>query len=499
MTVADRGTRFLGASSASDAAAAPTVPVNRAVVLALLGLWMAAIVAASFWEFTNLYADFFLFGAAACVVVTMPMLNRDYDLASPWTMLTLMVYIGCGLRGAFISALGPENSQVDFLYLLGQESSYFAFPSFVYLFALALIALAYSARPASRGHRPAWLSGYQFGPQVNLVVVACASVGLVALYFYIENTGGLTEALSAKRTTIPGLDLSGYGGGFGSLRAVNKLSSFAFWLFIASQAVNRGNSLTVGRIAVLSLLFFNAAALPIYASTRGEVAYILIIGLVIHVCLSRRSVKLGAIALVGVLMLLLLTALTFLRYSPSSDDPTLNSATAVESFANTLVLNRNFGDMTVTAHVINNVPERLGYTYGSSVLVYLAAPIPRSVWPDKPLISAGPTIGVKVYENERSGVPPGGVGEMYWAFGMTGVVLGSVLFGRFLRTSYARIRLSNPGVVVLYATTLFIFGINAMAVSFGHAFFDLVVTGVFGLVVLTLAGRADDTPTAGTN
>ncbi len=82
--------------------------------------------------------------------------------------------------------------------------------------------------------------------------------------------------------------------------------------------------------------------------------------------------------------------------------------------------------------VLEVVPEHYDYLYGQSYYRLLLTPIPRSIWPDKPLNSQ--RIIAQWIDPDAKSVqttPVGIIGDLYVNFGMWGV-LGMFVFGHFL-------------------------------------------------------------------
>ena len=99
----------------------------------------------------------------------------------------------------------------------------------------------------------------------------------------------------------------------------------------------------------------------------------------------------------------------------------LRPGIADQNVLESIVLNRNQIELPKTAHIINAVPETLDFQYGKTLTRWLAAPIPREVWPDKPVIHPGPIIGNRIYGQRVAGVPPGLIAELWWNFGWFGI------------------------------------------------------------------------------
>lgn len=89
-----------------------------------------------------------------------------------------------------------------------------------------------------------------------------------------------------------------------------------------------------------------------------------------------------------------------------------------------------FLDPAKTAVIINHTSENKTYLLGESFINFIYAPVPRILWPEKPNIKIGPYVAQEVLGfYNRSGAPPGGIGEFYLNFGWAGVVIGSIILG----------------------------------------------------------------------
>ena len=90
-----------------------------------------------------------------------------------------------------------------------------------------------------------------------------------------------------------------------------------------------------------------------------------------------------------------------------------------------------------------NVPGRYDYRYGNTYLVQIVNPIPRFLWPGKPIEDAGLELA-KMKGMIQDGdayltVSPGLIGEMYWNFGIPGIAVLSAFLG-YLAKSWDRLR-----------------------------------------------------------
>ena len=128
---------------------------------------------------------------------------------------------------------------------------------------------------------------------------------------------------------------------------------------------------------------------------------------------------------------------------------------SMEDSLKSLLLNRNGPNLAKTAHIINHLPGKLEFQYGRTIAVWALAPIPRAIFPGKPLIHSGPIIGTEIYGTKVSGVPPGLIAEMYWNFHLAGAILGLFLTGVGLRWIYEQFWRLNSDAAVLIPMYLF--------------------------------------------
>ena len=94
-------------------------------------------------------------------------------------------------------------------------------------------------------------------------------------------------------------------------------------------------------------------------------------------------------------------------------------------------------------YIRDNVPARFDYRYGNTYWVQIVNPIPRFLWPSKPIEDAGLELA-KMKGMIQDGdayltVSPGLIGEMYWNFSIPGIAFISLFLG-YLAKSWDRLR-----------------------------------------------------------
>lgn len=467
----------------------------------LMAMWGVAVAGCLVASMVTPDANLPLYGSLACMIVTAPMLSRRFEWVSPWSLVALAIYLGSGARSFMIWNMGLDDPVVNQLYLRGRGISEYPRPVAWYLLGLALLTAGYTIRPrtrklpASRSARAGgrvgrgqWLRTYTFGPRVWPVVLLCAAIGLFAFLRYASATGGLDLTnISAKRTAYY-VEGGQYQGGHGVWRVLNELSSIAFWVAIAKIS-SEAQKPTPAKVVLLLVLFANAVLLPFYSSVRSQVVYIVLTALVLLVCVRGR-VRMRTVAIAGVSSLLLLAVTTFLRQQSEGAGGSFDIARSTRSMSDALLLNLNFSEIPKAVNIIMAVPERLPYSYGSTIGNFTIAWIPRSIWPDKPIIDAGVAVGVNVYGTDGSAIPPGAIAEFFWAFGGVGLISGCFLLGVLLSRVSELVRPHTAGAAgaLLYATSIFDIGGNAVSGSIGYAITSALLAAGMMTVVLLAAG-----------
>lgn len=226
-------------------------------------------------------------------------------------------------------------------------------------------------------------------------------------------------------------------------------TELAFYLAFVHWASLRRRVISVSGLPVL-LLGLLSLAFPVFVSTRQVVLMILVRCVVIWL-IVRGAPKLRYLLAIAIAGLILVSSMLALRRG-ASDVEELRSSLAVEAMLEFTVGGRHFLDLTKTAHVLDAVPERLDYQHGGTFLTWIVAPIPRTLWPQKPAIGAGKQVGQAVFDAPRyTGVPPGLIGELHLNFGPPAIFIGLLAFGMLLRSLYETFRptfFSRSGVLL---------------------------------------------------
>ncbi len=470
------------------------LPVTFGSAAALLsGLVACCVSWAALAHESLIYASVGLW--ALCIVLIPPALMRSYDWFSCWTFVILTVVLGVTARGCYMSMDWPNSEFIDEMYLLGKEPSYFFWPGVILLAGLLLMGVGYVAPHRITRKPPSWTWRIR---RIYPIAFFLLVLSAVSTFYYIRLTGGLESGLlSAKRTVIPDLNLEGAGyKSYGELRFLASLAIFGH-LMVLADVLRGGSRGRIWKTALALALLLLACVVPFYASIRSNVGiYLCLSGALCYYAggrVSRIVLSGGVIAAIG-----LIYTMTVLRAERSDADAWAKlevGSEAVES----LILNRNQIELAKTAHIIHALPDRLQYQWGGTILRWLAAPIPRSLWPNKPVIHPGPIIGRTIYDQPVAGVPPGLVAELYWNFALPGVLIGCFGFGWFLRKVYEWSRPErggDPFWAALYVAGPMLLGYEAVGSSLGSGIFRTVfhLVAMGGLLWLIRGSRVTSKP-----
>lgn len=425
----------------------------------LVGLGLAILVAASGVFSLAVLVDagpdqglLCLLATSVLAVTALPLaLLRRIELYEPLWLVLLIVAIGVTGK-AFYLVFGPAD-RVGFL-LLTKEPRDLHFAALIMALGLLGFSFGYLGglgrfqwQPLSR-----WMQSDWDRRRILIATGAMVGVGLLSFVLFIlkldTKFDSLSDLSSPRMFVIEGAK---YRGAQGYLRWGAMFTELGFYLLFTYWVSLRRRFVSVSGF-LICLLALLVLAFPIFVSTRLVVLVFLTRCVMIWIILrgAPRARYLAAIALAG--LLLVGTMLGMRRGASTWQD--IRSDVGVEGVLEFTVGSRHFLDLTKTAHILDAVPERFGYRHGETFFTWLVAPIPRSIWPEKPPIGVGKELGPVIFGTpELTGVPPGIVAELFLNWGLPAVFVGLILLGTFLRALYETFRpwLRSSNAVLLYS------------------------------------------------
>lgn len=370
--------------------------------------------------------------------------GRKISLADPMNLFLLYVFTGTVLA---CFALGfHQSTRLDFM-MAGRSREDFLPGSIWVVVSLALVGAGYAGckrrmpveRYFPRGNNLSE-KGMQIGMLIGLMLAMMATVS------FIHSTGGLAavgkkralEVASGGETVMVA---AGYTRMFASL-------SGTIMLVLLSYYLQRYRRIPMLIRFELLILFMATASLPFISSGRGEVLSLLIAIVMIYA--GHRKIPGSTLAIYAAVVLIGFSAMSGLR--------SVQQGGGDQSFVNPLTAAAESGNgysVVALAHITMGVPERMEYQLGSTLITWLTAPIPRSIWPGKPETSLGKRVKEEILQQAtlKTGRPPGFVGEGYINFGWIGIITFAFALGYMLRltaNTFLPVMATSPFIPVTF-------------------------------------------------
>lgn len=424
--------------------------------LVRIGLWSGIAAAMLFslfiaWEQGLGTGLVCLVATAGLAAAALPVaLGRGGELGEPIWFVVLVVAVGLTSK-AFYLVLGPSK-RVRFL-LLDKEVDDLLPAALLMAVALLCFSLGYLGGnlrwriPAADRLRWGDMDSRRFVAVVGALAVFGAYAFVIFASRFEVSLDSLAD-LSSKRLVLLNERRSFLVHGY--LRWGALLGETAFYLVFARWAVS-GRRLRSRAGLVVVLFALAAMAFPIFVSSRQGVMFLILRVALIWLYLRGEPSPRRALV-VAAASLLLFTSMLALRRD-RADWQGIRREVGVAGLLETTVGSRHFLDLTKTAHILDAVPRQLDYKYGTTLMTWAVAPIPRALWPDKPRVGAGGDLTGIFGTVWTSGVPPGLVGELHLNFGIPGVLVGMLSIGFLLRSLHSslRPRFPEPAFVIIYA------------------------------------------------
>jgi len=378
----------------------------------------------------------------------------------------MMTALGVTFKIGYILKFQERSYVVEKLLLMNPPNS-LIYGAMVICIGLSCFILGYWRRKTPVHTHYFGVPRYQAwdGLRVRIFCVVLLTISTVAFLLFASSVGlgpGSLDNLSAKR--FLNTDASGHFSHdsrfqsssyiFYRIASLARLATFIMIVWILKQRKSwlSFDGLIIGWSGAQSVsLFF-------IMQTRASIVLLLLDGVILLYILARR-LPVKTIVILGTVTVTLVVGQLSVRMENS------HSVLGVveRSFAG-----RDLMDVSKSSHIINAVPDKLEYRNGETLAGWVAAPIPVSAWPNKPLWGEkGVLVCTRVFDkdNKLSSMTLGLIPELYWNFGIIGVCVGTYIAGVVLRHIYAAFvyNRDNPTIVLLYTVivsriTIFTFG-----------------------------------------
>ncbi len=398
-------------------------------------------------------------------LLLLPITNKSekFDPTHPIFMILVSLLIGTVLRSFFI--LSPLQSTNKHLMLLGKDPIVLVKGLVCIYLGLAFFVFGYmiNSKPMKKFENAA-----VFKASINIkkfyptaVIITVLSI-LAALYTFNKLGVDFSSVESISKKRFLKVE-DGVYAAMGYENLVMNLILPIYYMLVMYMVQQRKNIFSTLGLFVLLLGFLNILY-PFIQSSRTSAMYVFInTGLIIYFVKG----GLGWTRMIGAIFLavVLLMAMTFFRYQSNK---VINRPTDEDNPIIVMVGSLNFLGIDKTSQIVDETPRRMPYQLGKTLLLWLVAPIPRTIWTSKPEISIGRPIADNIYQKRDEttaggGVPPGFIGELYLNFSYFGVIVGMFIFGYFIHLFYKffkKIRSNSIFGMVVYLLAFLPFSIN---------------------------------------
>jgi hypothetical protein len=381
--------------------------------------------------------------AVAFMVTAVPFLIAAVDgpgrLLHPLSVFGFTMLLGVAGQTVYVTYGDPSNLP-DLL--SGLRTDALTPGLLVVSVAVAALAIGYVAGTPNQVPKPGGL--LQRGVSLGLArpsprrtfwgVLALCAIATMAFAAYAPKVGlHIPADLLTSRKRIAEV-----GGGetvFAYYRFVMSLAGVAFILAVFTMVRRRVSWFSgLGAVAIVSLAL--TAAYATIVSSRTDLFATLAAAAFMTIAMRGREPRPGRIAAVVLAALLVVTFLGGLRAVNQGQASTLSSPTGVHALVENAAGSRSWMDIGPISVVVHRVPDAYPYQYGKTMVSILWAPVPRTVWPEKPPVRLGPVIAPVVFGfdvDRRTGDPPGLVGELWINGGLIAVIIGMIIFGLLVR------------------------------------------------------------------
>lgn len=320
------------------------------------------------------------------------------------------------------------------------------------------------------------------------IFVLTAIVVLGSLAVFAVTTG--TSLVQLLVTSEKRLVMSEYGAStfesHGHLRILAKMAMPLFLFYVASFIYIKRKPSHFDWFIILSLAIL--AFIPAFTfSNRGAIAYAGISIMVMLLVAGRLNFRKALFF--GIIGIVTFSVMSAFRYGV---DFYANPFIGLESYFYYGGGNSIFNNTMILEYVLKDGQLKLGESY----LGALSFPVPRVLWPEKPLIALDEFNAYMVYKIGGAGaqaIPAGMLGELMLNFGIFFLPIGIILFAFLVAYSYKFvISTKNPFLSFLMRTIIFPrFFMKLIGSGFGFAIMEAFIIGLPIFLIYWICIRYD--------
>lgn len=415
-------------------------------------------------------------------------LSNRLDLFAPWTYMYYYVLLNILIRLVFIDfEINGDVTDINGIFYLDKPREFMVASAAILLLGFIFLTVGYigsNSRPLPLKYRIFTCDTYN-QKRIKFAVTLMLGVSMSAFFAFFSLTftsiGDFSlELLSQHRGLSE--DISEYKA-YGYLRWLIGLSSIVVYLtYIQLKASDEyrafyRTAFILGMVVSISMAF--------YSQSRAALVFIFfnLIFLNYYQRGRRFPWKAFAFAAPAAIGLFFITS-AFRGGSGVSLESRLTPMAVIAP----IVLNNGGIDASKTGHVIDYMDATQDYQFGSTLLQFVVAIIPRELWINKP-VNLDTFVGNRIYGAETFGasaVPPGFFAEMYMNYWYAGILFGSLVLGVVMKMIQNALNgnMGNRNFLLIYVLTLQSFGMSVLGSGFSSTIIGMLMTGIPLLLVL---------------
>ncbi|WP_188434365.1 O-antigen polysaccharide polymerase Wzy [Halopseudomonas salina] len=428
-----------------------------------------------------------------CAFLPSQLNNRKIDVFEPINLIYFAVFLGTAARSLLVTLQGSEK--FDYLTEGFSFSTILGFSPFLFLGLLSL-NLGYSFHNKRIPIERLFLLKRKISTnKIHAIFPVAIFISATGSFLYLKTINlDLSDLTSISNKRAIEVDDGTYSA-YGHLKFLASFAEVALYLVLASGLTMLKRSHKLSNQIMIYTAFAFAFITPFVSSSRMDIMLVGINCLIIIYYAKNRSLPKKVLIGTLVFSVSIASGMGYLRATAQGND----ASTYTDPIQST-VGSGNFVDLARTSIIIANVPEKMDYLYGTSLISWITAPIPRVIWPEKPNVSLGPSVRSEIYglPTLNNGFPPGIVAEGYMNFGYIGLIILPFLFGsiqKLLYMTFRNIIISNPIALLIYISFLWRFSFGAIGLNFSQALVqvatDIVVMGTLLILTTSSARKAN--------
>jgi len=374
--------------------------------------------------------------------------KSKYDLLEPINIIYFFVILGYIISPILIYVTGNCSYLVRYMDDY-ERSILMAKASFFTLAGLICFYLGYNSDFSKKlgNILPSFNLSWNY-KRAKIIILILSLIGFICYAYYAHNGGGIKYMLSnpEQRWYIyEKVPAGGY-----ALWGIELLPLSIYIWFVNYITVKKRLSF----LLYLLLICFIMATL----GGRGRIIEIFLTMVLLYNYLIRRQtiIDIAKFLLIIVIPIIIL----FSIFIGNSSEENLQHASYLFS-------GEYFGGLASFMHILKYIGEGLGPYYGRTFISLLYYPIPRVLWPNKP-VSAGRLILLPFYPNQGGGVGLSLTAELFLNFLFPGILIGMIFYGVISRAFYFYLKknIKNRAVVLFYASVIFYWIVGLSSTDF---------------------------------